>query len=297
MTIGRFVMVLTTVCAVSGFGLSFFYSVTRPLIERNRAARELRFKQALVPAAAEFRVRSGSVPYRAVEDAVDSSGALAGVLVRDVCRGYGGDIEYVAAFVGSSATLLGVRVLSHRETPGLGAKVVSPGFLQRFIGKAGSALLLSRDGAGGTVDALSGATITSRAIAGALARVSADPGLVPPAASPVPPEQPVSSAPVKRPLPRRRPEDGAAVSTGAAVGTSREIRLFDGGGTAASMHATVSSNDGIRIAPAEPAGVHDVRQTTAALRRQLSVEPSSAVPGDPDGSSRQRSPAVEELTP
>jgi electron transport complex protein RnfG len=61
--------------------------------------------------------------------------------------------------------------LSQQETPGLGARIVEvrpggekPWFTSQFEGKSGDELRLKKDGGG--IDAITGATISSRAVAG-----------------------------------------------------------------------------------------------------------------------------------
>ena len=55
-------------------------------------------------------------------------------------------------------TLVGVQILSHSETPGLGARVSDASYLGQYAGKSGTLTL------GENVDAISGATISSRAV-------------------------------------------------------------------------------------------------------------------------------------
>ena len=62
--------------------------------------------------------------------------------------------------------ILGISVVSHTETAGLGAVAAAKtsageAFRNQFVGQSGS-VLVSKDG--GTMDAITGATITSRAI-------------------------------------------------------------------------------------------------------------------------------------
>ena len=68
--------------------------------------------------------------------------------------------------VDKSGNVLGIDVVSHTETAGLGAVADAEtpagiAFRQQFVGTSGS-VSVSKDG--GTIDAITGATITSRAI-------------------------------------------------------------------------------------------------------------------------------------
>ena len=63
--------------------------------------------------------------------------------------------------VDTEGTVTGVRILSHSDTPGLGALATSPDFYEQFTGMSGT-LAVNKDG--GQVQAITSATITSRAV-------------------------------------------------------------------------------------------------------------------------------------
>lgn len=88
--------------------------------------------------------------------------------------GYGGAIEVLMG-VDPDGTLIGARVLSHAETPGLGDKIetAKSAWVLDFTGRslsntAPAAWALKRDG--GAFDQFSGASITPRAVVGAVHR-------------------------------------------------------------------------------------------------------------------------------
>lgn len=95
--------------------------------------------------------------------------ALSGVALRALSdRGYAGEIELMLG-VDGAGRVRGVRILRHAETPGLGAKYADPERLAEFY--AGRDLAdtdwrVAKDG--GDLDAVSGATVTGRAIAQAI---------------------------------------------------------------------------------------------------------------------------------
>jgi len=87
-------------------------------------------------------------------------------------NGYSGPIELLVG-LSAEGEITGVQVLSHRETPGLGDRIEpsKSAWLRQFIGQS----LASTDDrqwalkrSGGEFDAISGATITSRAVTSAL---------------------------------------------------------------------------------------------------------------------------------
>ncbi|MCG6892005.1 MAG: RnfABCDGE type electron transport complex subunit G [Desulfobacteraceae bacterium] len=82
-------------------------------------------------------------------------------------KGYGGDVGLMVGIDMDTDKLLGVGVTTHSETPGMGAKAKSdPSFVSQFRGLAvQDAYKVGADG--GQINAMSGATITSRAVCSA----------------------------------------------------------------------------------------------------------------------------------
>ena len=81
--------------------------------------------------------------------------------------GYGGDIVLMVGFKKDKKTVISYKVLQADETPGLGMKLKTPEFAGQFSGKDGSALKVKKDG--GDIEAITSATITSRAVCKAIA--------------------------------------------------------------------------------------------------------------------------------
>ena len=82
-------------------------------------------------------------------------------------EGYGGDIVLMVGFKKDKKTVISYKVLQASETPGLGMKLKTPEFSGQFSGKDGSALKVKKDG--GEIEAITSATITSRAVCKAIA--------------------------------------------------------------------------------------------------------------------------------
>lgn len=83
-----------------------------------------------------------------------------GYVIEVTPSGFGGTIDMVVG-VGNDGTVTGVSIISMSETSGLGANASKESFRSQFVGKSGE-LAVSKDG--GEIDALTGATITSRAV-------------------------------------------------------------------------------------------------------------------------------------
>ena len=102
-------------------------------------------------------------------EAVDASGEALGYIFNiTTSKGYGGDIQLTVG-IQSDGTVTGVSFLSLSETAGLGMKAKEPSFYEQYVGKNPTKFAVSKDGGDGEqIDALSGATITSRAVTGAV---------------------------------------------------------------------------------------------------------------------------------
>ena len=130
--------------------------IARLLVERNAVAGLLLM---LLAFAALF---FGLYILRA-RTALDDDGDTVGYVYELVSRGYGGDI--VLSVGVRNGAVSGVSVASHAETKGLGTADEAP-FLQSFVG------LTQADAAQG-VDAMSGATVSSNAVRGAVSQALA----------------------------------------------------------------------------------------------------------------------------
>ncbi len=101
----------------------------------------------------------------------------AGWVVQATGQGYADRIELLLGLSPDAARLTGLFVLEQKETPGLGNKIASPPWRGQFIGKpTGQALEVVKSGATqpNQIDAITGATISSRSVAAIVNRVTAD---------------------------------------------------------------------------------------------------------------------------
>ena len=90
-----------------------------------------------------------------------------GYTAEGTCKdGYGGDITLMVGFKQDKKTVISYKVLAASETPGLGMKLKTPEFADQFKGKDGRALKVKKDG--GEIEAITSATITSRAVCKAI---------------------------------------------------------------------------------------------------------------------------------
>ena len=80
-----------------------------------------------------------------------------GYAVSVIPSGFSGDIEMLVG-IDHNGDIAGVRVLSMSETPNVGSKVADSDYLAGYEGKTGSLVL------GSDIDAISGATVSSKGV-------------------------------------------------------------------------------------------------------------------------------------
>jgi len=173
------------------------YLLTAPVIAHNRAEALRRAIFAVLPGTertlALHRDADGNLrPQAQGESAdlflgLDAAGAVTGVAIEGAGMGYQDVIRLLYGYSPQAGQIVGMKVLESRETPGLGDKIIhDEAFLAPF---AALEVPLSADGsrvlepvravkAGETrkpweIDAITGATISSRAVAAIIAESSA----------------------------------------------------------------------------------------------------------------------------
>ena len=84
-------------------------------------------------------------------------------------KGYDGKIGVMVGYDLEKDELVGMRVTTHTETPGVGSRATTEiGFIEQFNGKSiGSTFKVRADG--GDIDAMSGATVTSKGVSSGIA--------------------------------------------------------------------------------------------------------------------------------
>lgn len=170
--LGLILMAFTSVAALllAGFNL-----ITVPVIEARQLEAELAAKQAVLPVASAFAdehdyMAVDLADYPAIEAVyvgLGESGEPVGLVIRLTPKGYGGPIKLMVG-IDQEGKIVGLQVLSHQESPGLGANISKESFTSQFIGKDANAPLRVVKGTTTTdhdIVALTSATISSRAVA------------------------------------------------------------------------------------------------------------------------------------
>ncbi len=171
--------VLFAVTLVASAGVGAVHLITEEPIARARAAAEVEALERVLPPfehTVSQELVIGDLPVT-VYTATDGEGRIAGYAVKsETRRGFGGVIRMMTGF-GPDGRVLNVNVLEQTETPGLGtAMAEEDNVLLRCVQGRRPAEMQLVDGAvavrkdGGDVDALTAATISSRAWCDALNR-------------------------------------------------------------------------------------------------------------------------------
>lgn len=99
-------------------------------------------------------------------------GKIVGYAIQVLPTGFGGTIDMLVGFDAATGIIYNTSVVSHSETPGLGAKITETGkgsFREQFDGMdpAKTKFMVKKDG--GDIDAITASTITSRAFTSGVA--------------------------------------------------------------------------------------------------------------------------------
>lgn len=153
---------LTLICVIAAASLAQVYKITKVKIERNMIELEEKKRKEIIPQAVGFEEKV--VEGKKVFIGKDAQGQVIGSVFNAVPRGYAGPINILIGINPSGAVAaVSITKLDQTETPGLGTKVTEAKFRDQFKGKEGDALRLKKDG--GSIDAVTAATISSRAVA------------------------------------------------------------------------------------------------------------------------------------
>ena len=143
-------IVLASVLLLAGF------NILRPVREKNEQAELLNKMQTLLPGSTSF----AEEPYTGEDANIRATyKAETGYVVLTQTRGYAGDIVMLVG-VSNDGKVTGLQVRQMSETWGLGYEAMTDAdFLKQFLNTQGDAQI------GENVDAITGATVTSKAVA------------------------------------------------------------------------------------------------------------------------------------
>lgn len=158
------VLSLSAICLVCAALLGLVYTVTAAPIAEAEAAKVREAIAAVVP---EFDNSPAEEAYEVADATVYPAlkgGNVAGYAIKVKTSGFGGPLQMMVGFT-ADGTVYNTSIISHAETPGLGAKIVDPEIQPRkqVVGKNGATANFTVSKDGGDIDAITASTITSRA--------------------------------------------------------------------------------------------------------------------------------------
>lgn len=163
---------LCAICIVVSLSLAFTYSATRgKIVERETMAAEAARKEVL-KAAESFEKLENINEANSTNSIVKEiykgiqGGKTVGYVVAAEPKGYGGAIG-LSIGIDTEGKLLGIKIGNHTETPGLGTKAAEPAFksqLTDILPKAPLTVVKGKKTKPEEIEAISGATITSKAV-------------------------------------------------------------------------------------------------------------------------------------
>ncbi|MBR4157102.1 MAG: RnfABCDGE type electron transport complex subunit G [Bacteroidales bacterium] len=165
---------LFVICIVSGGVLGVVYNATKEPIAAAETAKKTEAIKNVLP---EFNELKETMVMSALEDteipfylAYDADNNFIGAAVETFTnKGFSGNISLMVGIL-ADGTLKNISVLQHAETPGLGSKMTEPTFKDQFNDKKADSFNIKVKKDGGDVDAITAATISSRAFCDAVNR-------------------------------------------------------------------------------------------------------------------------------
>lgn len=173
-------IILTIICLVTTVLLAFTNQLTflpRIQLEAEAAQADQRAMFSTADSFEPIDISARAADFQGIQSisvARDAAKAKLGVVVRSSYRGYGSGVPVLVA-IDNAGKILNLKILANEETPGLGKKIENKPFYSKFIGqptvKAFTVSPAEPDRV--RVDAIAGATISSRAVAEAINQAAA----------------------------------------------------------------------------------------------------------------------------
>jgi len=169
-TLINMILSLVLISMTMSAALGFVYLKTKDPIEIASKQKEIEAIRQVLPEFDSDPLANKSEQEGVVVYKVTRQNQPVGFAIKTFTdKGFAGNIEIMAGFL-ADGTIHNVVVLNHKETPGLGTKMTEPKFSDQFNGKDPDDFDLRVKKDGGDVDAITAATVSSRAYCDALQR-------------------------------------------------------------------------------------------------------------------------------
>lgn len=168
-------LILFAITIIAGLLLGLTYEVTKEPIRLVQEEIKNNALQAVVIDATSFEaldvVEDDAYPgVEGVYAAMKDGQVIGYAFEMTATEGYGGDISLMVG-LGMDETVLGIDIIKHAETPGLGAKADEAVFKDEFVGEVTDLLEVVKETPSdepGDISSISGATITSKSVTNAV---------------------------------------------------------------------------------------------------------------------------------
>lgn len=163
------IAVLLIICVGVTAILAAVNNLTKEPIAQQAQQKAEQARAVVLPNAESFEQVSAELD--GVSDAYKGikGGETVGYTFTASSNGYGGAVEVMVGIDSVSGEISGVSILSQSETPGLGANAVKSEFTDQYKQKAQEITVIKNaEPKGGEIEALTGATITSKAVTSAV---------------------------------------------------------------------------------------------------------------------------------
>lgn len=166
----KYGIILFIITAVSAALLAGVNMLTKEQIAQNDVIAEQNALRKVIADATSFDTLPAETcemyGAEAIYSAVDANNICIGHCIKISQNGYGGAVQSIIGIVhgeNGEKIVSGVEVISHSETPGLGANLTKDSFKGQFVGK-GKVEVVKAGAKEGQINAISGATISSKAM-------------------------------------------------------------------------------------------------------------------------------------
>lgn len=169
--------ILTLICCCASLALALVYGYTREPIAYQQKLKKIRAVNAVLPQFEDAPgLRMVDAPLCEDETAqqacrrfylIRNDSEVLGTAFEVTASGYGGPVSIMVGVAGAR-DLSGIAIISHGETPGLGANITRESFLSQFAALDPDTTRWQLRKKGGDIDQVSGATISSTAVVNAV---------------------------------------------------------------------------------------------------------------------------------
>ncbi len=159
-------LTLLIFCAVASGILAYVNSLTSPIIADRKAQEEVATRALLIPGA-EFTEQKAKADTNFVYYVASKDSTVVGYTFIATGTGYAGPVKTMVG-LDKDLKVITIKVTDQAETPGLGANCTKEDFPERFKGRAEAELMVDKDIGLTGIKSLTGATITTRAIANSI---------------------------------------------------------------------------------------------------------------------------------